>query len=171
MKTKGFFYGVMIGALVMAAAFLPACATGVSEQVGSSIYIDAPPGEVYDWLINPDNQAKRLPEQTLTDVRGGKDYSAYHFRLQYMDRAYEGEEGMVGVAPGRMIVEVCTGDMVTCSVTYMMAPEGDGTRLIRVSQYSADFPLKARMNRKKVSEDFQEGDDLSLQLIKAEIEK
>ena len=173
MKAKGFRYGALLAAVGLAAVFLPACSSYMSGSIKSSIVINAPVEEVFAWVANPENQSKRNPEQTITDVHGSGLGAGYHFSAKSKFGKFEGEQVVIGYVPNQLWVEATvTGLDGIGTYSWIFLPRGDQTQIVKVMNVSVKRPLPARLlSQKKITSMAQGEQDAELKRVKAEVEK
>jgi len=145
----------------------------INGSIKATVVINAPVEKVFAWVVDPANQIKRVPYQTLTNLHGPGLGAGHNFYAKTDMGVFEGEVIIVQYVPNQLWVEkTMTGGDGTGNYTWMFFPEGNQTRIVKVCEISKLIPSSGlAMTKEKAIEMFQKGQNDELNLIKAEIEK
>lgn len=174
MKARGLSRSLMLAIACLAALFLSACATTqMSGSMKNSILINAPVEKTFAWVTNPQNQPKRLPDQTMTDFHGSGLGAGYHFYLKNDYGSFEGDQIVTGYIPNQIWVEQDVVGMQGFETwTWLFIPEGNQTRIITTCQATVTLPAAAKaLGEDKILSMLKDEVDAQLKRIKNEIEK
>jgi len=174
MKARGFNQVLMLAVVCLSALFLNACATTqLSGSMKNTVLINAPVEKVYAWVTNPQNQNKRQPAQTMTDVHGPGLGAGYHFYIKNEYGVMEGDEVITGYVPNQLWVEQTLIGMQGFETwTWLFVPEGNQTRIIKTCQATVTMPSAAKaLGNDKILSMLRDEQDAELKRIKTEIEK
>ena len=138
--------------------------------VGRSITINAPVEKVFAYIADPRNELETVPSITdIRDIIGQGVGQRYSWTYKMMGISLKGESEVIEYVPNERYVTRSTGGIIS-TWTWTVKPEGDGTQLNLVVEYTIPVPVLGKVGERLVSRQNQREADLAMATLKDRLE-
>ena len=139
-------------------------------KVARSIIINAPVEKVFTYIADPKNELETVPSITdIRDIIGQGVGQRYSWTYKMMGISLKGESEVIEYVPNERYVTRSTGGIIS-TWTWTVKPEGDGTQLNLVVEYTIPVPVLGKVGERLVSRQNQREADLAMATLKDRLE-
>ena len=138
--------------------------------VERSITINAPVEKVFTYIADPRNELETVPSITdIRDIIGQGVGQRYSWTYKMMGISLKGESEVIEYVPNERYVTRSTGGIIS-TWTWTVKPEGNGTQLNLVVEYTIPVPVLGKVGERLVSRQSQREADLAMATLKDRLE-
>jgi len=138
--------------------------------VERSITINAPVEKVFAYIVDPRNELETVPSITdIRDIIGQGVGQRYSWTYKMMGISLKGESEVIEYVPNERYVTRSTGGIIS-TWTWTVKPEGDGTQLNLVVEYTIPVPVLGKVGERLVSRQTEREADLAMATLKDRLE-
>jgi len=138
--------------------------------VERNITINAPIEKVFTYIANPKNELETVPSITdIRDIIGQGVGQRYSWTYKMMGISLKGESEVIEYVPNERYVTKSTGSIIS-TWTWTVKPEGDGTQLNLVVEYTIPVPVLGKVGEWLVLRQNEREADLSMATLKDRLE-
>ena len=138
--------------------------------VERNITINAPIEKVFTYIANPKNELETVPSITdIRDIIGQGVGQRYSWTYKMMGISLKGESEVIEYVPNERYVTKSTGSIIS-TWTWTVKPEGDGTQLNLVIEYTIPVPVLGKVGEWLVLRQNEREADLSMATLKDRLE-
>ena len=138
--------------------------------VERNITINAPIEKVFTYIADPKNELETVPSITdIRDIIGQGVGQRYSWTYKMMGISLKGESEVIEYVPNERYVTKSTGSIIS-TWTWTVKPEGDGTQLNLVVEYTIPVPVLGKVGEWLVLRQNEREADLSMATLKDRLE-
>lgn len=135
-----------------------------------SIVINAPVEKVFGYIDDPTHTPEWIPGMIeVMDVTGQGAGKRFRWAYKLAGLRFQGESTWTEYIPNKRIVDQSRGGIVS-TWTYAFAPEGGGTRLSLMVEYTVPMPVLGKLAEALVRRQNEREADLAMANLKAILE-
>jgi carbon monoxide dehydrogenase subunit G len=139
-------------------------------KVERSIIVNAPVEKVFSYLSDPNNELEAIPSITdIRDIKGEGVGQRWGWSYKMVGITFKGESEVIEHIPNQRHVHKGTGGIAS-TWTYTFSPEGGGTRLGIVVEYTIPVPVLGKVGERMVLQKIEREADMAMANIKEALE-
>jgi len=139
-------------------------------KVERSIIINAPVEKVFSYLSDPNSELEAIPSITdIRDITGEGMGQRWNWSYKIAGISFKGESEVIEYVPNQRLIHKSTGGIAS-TWTYTFSPEGDGTRLSVVVEFTLPVPVLGKVGEQLALKKTEREADMAMANIKEALE-